>query len=314
MKVVSIIVPAKNEENYINNCLKSIKEMDVPADWDSEIIVIDNMSSDRTASIAKSFGVRVLPYESKKIGDIRAFGASRARGQVLAYVDADCSVRPSWVNAALAVLEDNSVGAVGGYLDLPHSASCIERGWAIPFTKNEREDVELVGASFIVRRDVYDLVKGFNKNLSTGEDSEISRNIIASGYRTKMIPSCNVVHYGYPATIRDFFDRQVWQVLGQISPRKLFSDMTIFASIVFSVSILSSIFLLIFESKFWLLFVVLSFLIPFVFAAKRVVDLGSFPNVRSWPAIYFVSILYFLGRSWAVILYFFGLDYRRRYK
>ena len=314
MKVISIIVPAKNEENYIHHCLKSIKEIDVPDDWSSEIIVIDNMSSDRTASIAKSFGVRVLSYESKKIGDIRAFGASRARGQVLAYVDADCSVKPSWINAALGVLEDNSVGAVGGYLDLPRSASCIERGWAVPFTKDERENVELVGASIIIRREVYDLVKGFNKNLSTGEDSEISRKIIESGYRTKMIPSCNVVHYGYPSTIRDFFDRQVWQVLGQISPRKMFSDMTILASIVFLISILFSVLLLTFESKFLLWSVILSLLIPFVFAAKRVVNLGSFPKIRSWPAIYFVSILYFFGRSWAVVLYAFGVDYKRRYK
>lgn len=314
MKTISIIIPAKNEEQHIGLCLNSLNSAKLCEGWCAEVIVVDNMSSDRTAGIARDLGANVVECDSKKIGEIRSFGSSIAKGEILAYVDADCAVKSCWLVSAICQLENKSIGAVGGYLDLPDRASFVERGWALPFTKNERENVELVGASLFIRRDVYDVVGGFNRELSAGEDSDLSERIIKFGYLTKMIPECNVVHYGYPSSVIGFIDRQIWQVSGQLSVRKMFFDISIFISIIFIGSLILASLALLLDSSYWVLFGLLGSIIPLVFGVKRVYDAGTVPNIVYWPAIYFVSILYFLGRFWGVIIFIFGGRHQRKYK
>lgn len=57
MPFFSVVIPAFNEEKFLPNCLKSLKEQDFK---DFEIIVVNNNSIDKTAKIAKEFGARVI--------------------------------------------------------------------------------------------------------------------------------------------------------------------------------------------------------------------------------------------------------------
>lgn len=80
---LSAIVLAKNEESSIEKCLHSLKLCD-------EVLVIDDHSSDRTAEIAKKCGAEVFKHDMKSdFAAQRNFGASKARGEWLLYVDAD---------------------------------------------------------------------------------------------------------------------------------------------------------------------------------------------------------------------------------
>jgi len=93
---ISVVIPAFNEEKMLPLCLKSLRNQDFRELY--EIIVVDNASSDKTAEIARSFGVKVI-YEPKK-GTCRArqAGVMAARAKIIAGTDADCIVPSDWLS------------------------------------------------------------------------------------------------------------------------------------------------------------------------------------------------------------------------
>jgi glycosyltransferase involved in cell wall biosynthesis len=77
--VISIVVPARNEERYLPDCLQSLREQSYTGD--SEIIIADNGSTDGTAAIAEDSGAKVVFFfNSVSAFDARAVGAGAARG------------------------------------------------------------------------------------------------------------------------------------------------------------------------------------------------------------------------------------------
>ncbi len=96
MKSVSIILPADNEEKYLGKCLESIQK--ASGGIESEIIVVDNASTDRTAEIAQTFlGVTVLREERKGTSSARQCGYRAAHHDILIFVDADSRLSARWL-------------------------------------------------------------------------------------------------------------------------------------------------------------------------------------------------------------------------
>lgn len=80
---ISAVIIAKNEEKMLPGCLKTLK-------WASEILLVDTGSTDKTASIARKHGARVVKYtKGKDFSDWRNKGLAEARGEWILYVDAD---------------------------------------------------------------------------------------------------------------------------------------------------------------------------------------------------------------------------------
>ena len=88
---ISIVVPAFNEEAYIESTLKAIQvaasRLHSSSDTDVEVIVVDNNSDDATARIAQEKGARVIREPVQGIGRARNTGASQADGDVLVFVE-----------------------------------------------------------------------------------------------------------------------------------------------------------------------------------------------------------------------------------
>src|SRR5208283_3947011 len=91
---VSVIIPTWNEENYLERCLMSLKRQSLKDPF--EVIVVDGGSSDRTLEIAHKFTQDVLVLPGKPVGAARNIGASRATGNLLAFLDADTSASKNW--------------------------------------------------------------------------------------------------------------------------------------------------------------------------------------------------------------------------
>jgi len=93
---ISLVIPAYNEEKYITPTLRSVarakQKFENATGERAEVIVVDNASTDRTAEIARSFGCTVVPFAKHQISAVRNAGARHARGEYLAFVDADRSV------------------------------------------------------------------------------------------------------------------------------------------------------------------------------------------------------------------------------
>jgi O-antigen biosynthesis protein len=107
----SVIVPAYNAAPTIARCIESLKQLKYP---DYEIMVIDDGSTDSTAAIAKSAGVRTLRLPHRGLAAARNAGLAAARGRVVAFIDADAEADCDWLyHLAETIVRRNAVAAGG---------------------------------------------------------------------------------------------------------------------------------------------------------------------------------------------------------
>lgn len=107
---ISVVVCAKNEEKYIERCLKCLKEQTLRP----EIIVVDGHSKDKTVSIAKNYADKIVKDNKKGIADARNLGWKTAKGDIIAYCDADCIPPKNWIENISKLMNGNI--CIGGPL------------------------------------------------------------------------------------------------------------------------------------------------------------------------------------------------------
>jgi len=114
----SIIIPAFNEEEYLEDTLASVKNVQNSlAHRTGEIIVVDNNSTDNTAQIAKSFGATVVFEPVNQISRARNCGAKAAKGKYLIFLDADTIISAQLLGKTLELLDSGKIAGGGTVLD-----------------------------------------------------------------------------------------------------------------------------------------------------------------------------------------------------
>ncbi|MEM5778769.1 MAG: glycosyltransferase family A protein [Candidatus Aenigmatarchaeota archaeon] len=101
---ISVIIPAKNEEKFIGNCLKCLKRQSLKP---LEIIVVDGHSTDKTFSIAKKYADKVVKDNKKGVSDARNVGWKISKGDIIAYCDADCLPPKDWIKNISKLMNGN---------------------------------------------------------------------------------------------------------------------------------------------------------------------------------------------------------------
>lgn len=123
MKKVSIVIPAKNEENRIGNTLDAILKLDYP---DFEVIVVDNGSTDKTMDVVRNHPkVILLSQPLKGVQNVREMGRKHAKGEMIACLDADCVPHPDWLTQGVKYFDDEKVVAVSGPYDYYDSGAAF---------------------------------------------------------------------------------------------------------------------------------------------------------------------------------------------
>lgn len=175
-KRVSIIVTTLNEEQYIEDCLKSLKNQ---THENKEIIVVDSRSKDKTVEKAKKYADKVLIQKCiMPVG--RNIGARKADGEILLFVDADVSLLPNWIATVLPHLRKENIVAVYGDL-LPKERKL--RAW-LAYAKEEISNLILrmaktpcfgkLGNAVAIKKEVFEKVGGFTEKHACGEDVDMS--------------------------------------------------------------------------------------------------------------------------------------------
>lgn len=118
-ELVSVVIPARNEEDFIGGCLDSVRAQ---SHQNLQIIVVDGDSNDRTAEIVAKHRVEddrveLVQNDRRTIPVAMNIGLAHARARWLVRVDAHSVVPPSYVERALARLQENRWGGVGGRKD-----------------------------------------------------------------------------------------------------------------------------------------------------------------------------------------------------
>lgn len=192
--VISVIIPARNEEEYIGQAVESVKSQDFSLPY--EIIVVDNASEDKTSEIAKNLSVRVVKEEKLGLTQAREKGYEESRGEILAYLDADSIASRNWLSLIYETFQKNpKIVAVTGtvyFYDWQNKffsqswANILERKMIIEIDrairKVARKAEVLWGANFAVKKPALEKAGGFNKNIKFyGEDVELSIRLAKVG-------------------------------------------------------------------------------------------------------------------------------------
>lgn len=191
---ISLIIPAHNEAKYLSRCLKSI--IDARREYVCEIIVVDNASTDETASVALSFlGVRVVREERKGLTYARQKGFESANGDIIAYVDADTEMPSDWFQKVSREFSKNeNLACLSGpyrYYDISFLSNlAVYLYWLLlAFPSYLFVGYMAIGGNFAARRKSLERIGGFDTGISFyGEDTDIARRLHSVG-KVKFMPS-----------------------------------------------------------------------------------------------------------------------------
>jgi len=173
MVTYSFIIPARNEEGYIKDCIDSIRNQTVD-DW--EIIVVDNHSKDNTVEEAKGKSVKIF-YEQRKGPSIaRNTGANKAKGNILIFTDADVRFNPDFLEN-LRHIEGGCVFDLR-FWDAGFMSNFIFKLWNVTIRFLLRLGKPMTnGSCFVFNKDVFKKVNGFHDDLLTNEDHDIAKKV-----------------------------------------------------------------------------------------------------------------------------------------
>jgi glycosyltransferase involved in cell wall biosynthesis len=176
---ISVIVPAYNEEKLLGATLRSIQAAREAFDalgWESETVVCDNNSTDRTAELARAAGARVVFEPVNQIGRARNAGAGVATGEWFIFVDADSHPSPELFGDVAAALRAGQCLAGGSTVCLDGHypvASFITRGWNLL----SRLQKWAPGSFIFCEAEAFRAVGGFNQELYASEEIELFRRL-----------------------------------------------------------------------------------------------------------------------------------------
>ena len=188
---ISVIIPVKNRPEDIRDCLNSIFNIK----WNKdrlEVIVVDDGSDDETPDIAESLGAKVV-RRAKSGGPsaARNAGAEVAQGDVLAFIDSDCTVDDTWLLDLAPYIMANGIGALGGFVASYYNTTPLDRyeeamsslsmGKRLLYEANTEGNFYVPTCNMLVRKDVFDEVGCLNPEMHLGEDVDLCWRVRNSG-------------------------------------------------------------------------------------------------------------------------------------
>ena len=197
LPALSIIVPARNEEVNLQRLLPSLTNITYPGY--SEIIVVDDNSTDETASIALRHGVRVIQLNDLPEGwagktNACHQGAVAATGEWLLFTDSDTIHHPCGPAQAVAYADDRGLDGLSIFFRQITSKGLdrlvLQVAFAGLFVGLAADDAIINGQYILLRRDVYEDSGGFSAVAGESmEDLALGHRLQAKGYQVPLMRS-----------------------------------------------------------------------------------------------------------------------------
>lgn len=177
--LISIVVPAFNEERLLGATLASVRESMkafATVGWESELIVCDNNSTDRTAELGRSAGAKVVFEPINQIGRARNRGAEAAAGEWLVFVDADSHPTRELFLEVIEAIRSGRYVAGGCTVRLDGEFPLAVR--VVRLWNFLSRTVRLLAGSFIFcEAKAFRAIGGFSQELFAGEELELSQKL-----------------------------------------------------------------------------------------------------------------------------------------
>jgi glycosyltransferase involved in cell wall biosynthesis len=216
---LSVVIPCKNEESFLSLTLKALSREKEKFTYISEIILVDNFSTDKSIKIAEEYDVKIYSCGGN-ISTVRNFGANKSNGNILCFVDADVEIKSRWSKAIIDCINEengNQENCIfGNIYNLPLNATWVEKTWYTSLI-NRRKIEYINGGNLIIHRTLFEKLLGFSNRTITGEDVDLCKRAVRMNVTINNDNRIQSIHHGYPKSILDFFNRERWHGLGAIN-------------------------------------------------------------------------------------------------
>jgi len=216
----SIIVCTYNRAELLAKALESLSQLAAPSNFEWEVLIVDNRSTDSTRTVSESFAGkypgRFRYFFEGRQGKSFALntGVNKAQGELLVFTDDDVTVHPDWLTELLATTEKFGCVGVGGKIvpvwDIPKPNWLEMEGpyrlmnAVVSFDLGDEPcpiKTTALGANFAFKKEVFQKYGGFRTDLGPtvgseirGEDSEFCRRLIKAGESLIYSPAAIVYH------------------------------------------------------------------------------------------------------------------------
>jgi glycosyltransferase involved in cell wall biosynthesis len=309
MKNISIIIPAYNEEIYIAKCLNAVVLACDNYSGKTEIIVVDNKSSDKTVEIAKTFNINVISSSSNTPAGVRNEGAKLAQYEIYGFIDGDCVISTDWLTKVSLAYNEVKTGAYGGEHTAPIDDPWVVTSWNPVLLKQEyNNSAKLPGGNLTIRSNIFKKLKGFNEQLTSAEDDFISMQVINLGFDCILDNDLAVVHHGYPKTLLEVYRKQVWHGSTQIRAHGLLKDKMLLITQIWFLSWMLMVYSLLIMNENLIL---ISFLV--VISGPLMITLNRLKyhrniNFNNLFLSFYIAIFFITGRMIGLIKEIFSLS------
>lgn len=205
-------------------------------DFDLEVIVIDDGSTDNTAQIVQEYSdVRLISQQNAGPAAARNHGVAQARGDIVVFIDDDCIPEPTWLPRLLAPFADPDIaGAKGAYLTLQTEliARFVQIEYEEKYDQLSRyryiDFIDTYSAAF--RKSIFTSAGGYDTAFSTAsvEDQEFSFRLANMGHKLVFVPDARVRHR-HVNTLSGYFKKKrkigFWKIrVVSKNPNKISGD------------------------------------------------------------------------------------------
>ncbi len=312
-KLVSVIIPCRNEEKYIGKCLDSIIANDYPQER-LEVLVMDGMSEDRTREIVEKYTkqysfVGLLENPKKITPAAMNTGIKSSKGEIIIKMDAHSIYQKDYISKCVKHLEESGAGNVGGVLKtLPSKDNIVARAIAIclshPFGagtsyfrtgSKEPREVDTVAFGCYWKK-IFDKIGLYNEKMAKIEDLELNYRLRKAGGKIMLFPDIKAIYYSSSENLKQFsehnFTDGIWTTYHLKFSKRLLVSWRHLIPMIFVLSLL----------LFFSIILTLYLLVSFYFSFKVALKEKDFRYLFIMP-IFFTSrhIGYGLGSVWGLV-------------
>jgi glycosyltransferase involved in cell wall biosynthesis len=214
---VSVIMAARNEEKYIERCLRSLLASSLP-ESQLEIVVADGGSTDRTREIVLSFAarhpcIRLIDNPEKVAPTGFNYAIKASRGDTILLLSAHSAIDPDFIPVCLAKLDETGADVAGGVeiavaaedsLEAVLATSVLDSRFGVgsSFRTVHKEGFVDTVSPALYRRSVFERVGLFDERLIRNQDNEFNSRLRAAGLRIWMTPAVRAYYYGRTSIVR----------------------------------------------------------------------------------------------------------------
>jgi glycosyltransferase involved in cell wall biosynthesis len=201
--LVSIVIPTRNSEKTLPHCLKSIKRQTYR---NIEVIVVDNNSTDRTVEIAESYGARVYIKGPERSAQ-KNYGALKARGELLYFIDADFVLHPRTVEESVELIKQGYDAVIVLNVSYPKPSIVAKARF---YERLSYYGSGVYEAARFMKKSLFMKVRGFDEKLYANEDYDLHQRLVKTGARIARTRQSFEIHIGEPRSVKEFIIKNLY--------------------------------------------------------------------------------------------------------